>query len=838
MTAHGHQLFAVDLRQCPDEQLLVQFANLDLPEDRNQSVQQHVTACLQCQSTLDRITGSSGLSHCISGTPRILDETVVKRIVDELCDEVAAFGQGSNDAADLPSPITPIENLASELDNYRLFREIASGASATVYEALDTQTNLPVAIKFIRKSDPNAVQRAQREARALSKIRHPSIVSLQAIETTSNGRVFLVMPLVSGSPLSALIHGNQPPTAQESVNIVRQVCQGLIEVHRQGLLHRDIKPSNIMVESTGVARLTDFGLATFIDEESSLTESGAIVGTPCYMSPEQASGLPSVDARSDLYALGVTLYECLTETKPFRGSAAEVIRQVLTTEPVPPSSIKTQLPRELDVICQKAMAKEPDRRFSNAEDMCAELDRWLQSKPIVSRGLTRIGRLQLWGRRNPVLAASILGLFLSVTSGIVGALINWRNAIVQRDTARQNMLDSVRSVDRFYAELSRSPTFAAPGKQPLKLELLKLAAKSYEDFLKTWPDDLFLQGEMVTALSRVAEITESIGTLDESIVAWRRAAAVAAKMASDHPSDSHWRYQHWMCRFHEANALVQAKKIDEALPVFADGKRSILQLIQLEPNNSKYKRDLAACAGSLGNCEFHLNHPEEAGKHYRDAADQFERLLIQEPTHRDINQKLATALTNLAMTLPAEKQVSILQKARIALQNISQPTPTVLRRIAKLELQEGIALRFLDQPEQALVRWKTGIAQLEPVVVANPDVHDYRWLLAQLYYECGRGTSSLEDSLDFLVKAKENQQLLQQKDPTPPDRNRELLRSLVCLAVRYQKVQRLDEFNGLRDTICKNPALMELIRLDGESPNLIDERYAPQIAELFQSLQR
>lgn len=304
------------------------------------------------------------------------------------------------------------------LRSYELGPLLGQGGMGMVYLAWDAILGREVAVKLILGSDPDLVARMLREARAQSRVEHPNVCRiLEAGEW--EGRPYVVMPLVRGRTLDALA---PKLSVEELVRIFADVCEGLHEAHRLGLVHRDIKPHNVMVEATeaGAWRpyLMDFGLVRD-DSEPQMTATGLIMGTPAFMSPEQARGDGRMlDRRADVYSLGASLYLCLAGRAPFEGAPMDVVLKVLSEEPPALRSLKPGLPKDLETIVQRAMEKEPERRYPTARALGEDLHRYLDGEPLEARALSRWGRLRRWSRRNPRLALAC-GLALLLGAGLV-----------------------------------------------------------------------------------------------------------------------------------------------------------------------------------------------------------------------------------------------------------------------------------------------------------------------------------------------------------------------------------------------------------------------------------
>src|SRR4051794_38321398 len=258
---------------------------------------------------------------------------------------------------------------------YRILRKLGAGGMANVYLAEDQELGRRVAIKILNDRhahDEQFVERFRREAKNAAALSHPNIVSIydrgQAEDT-----YYIAMEYLDGRSLKELIVSRGPAPVGVAIDYARQILTALRFAHRNGIVHRDIKPHNVLVDDEGRVKVTDFGIARA--GASQMTEAGSIIGTAQYLSPEQARGAP-VDQRSDLYSLGVVLYELLTGVVPFTGDTpVEIAMKHLSQVPEPPSKMRPQVPHDLDAVVTRAIAKDPDQRYGSAEEMEADLAR-------------------------------------------------------------------------------------------------------------------------------------------------------------------------------------------------------------------------------------------------------------------------------------------------------------------------------------------------------------------------------------------------------------------------------------------------------------------------------
>jgi tetratricopeptide (TPR) repeat protein len=325
---------------------------------------------------------------------------------------------------------------------YRIEDVLGRGAMGIVYRAYHLELKRLVALKMIlagAHATTGEVMRFQKEAEAVARLQHPGVVQIHEIGQ-HEGLPYLSLELVEGGVLSQRLRDG-PWKPRESASLVEKLARAMAYCHNRGVLHRDLKPGNVLLTAEGEPKIADFGLAKKLDAQTAHTLSGAILGTPNYMAPEQAEGKKDIGPAADVYALGAILYELLTGRAPFLGATSlDTLLQVRTREPVSVRRLQPSAPRDLETVCHKCLQKDPSRRYGTAERLADDLHRFLAGEPIQARPTGRTERLVRWARRSPWVAglgAAVLLLAVSLAVGFFIAFVNISAARSEEARARE-----------------------------------------------------------------------------------------------------------------------------------------------------------------------------------------------------------------------------------------------------------------------------------------------------------------------------------------------------------------------------------------------------------------
>ena len=432
--------------ECPGSDELRRLIHRQIDGDTQSRLESHLTSCESCRlliASMPLLTGHR--NH--STQPGVNDTAIADPDESFSSDDGMSLEFESGKFRELSDAITGVtaDDVYGELDSdsaatetpanigpYRIVRLLGEGGMGQVFLADDIRLQRNVALKVIKGkvASKSEAKRFQAEAESAAKLNHPNIVPIH--ETGEDGGVrYLAMTYVDGQTLAErVISGPVPPT--QAALLIRQIAGAMSYAHSRGVIHRDLKPANIIIDMKGHPSIMDFGLAKRVDVDSSLTQAGQIMGTPSYMSPEQALGTNDlVGELSDVYSIGATLYCLLTGRPPFIGSSVvETIRYIFENDPVPPRDLNPAVPRDLGTICLKCLEKRPEKRYPSAEALGDDLQRFLDDRPILARPVGAAEKFLRWTYRNKLLATALSTAAAILLVALV--VVSWsRNRVAQ-----------------------------------------------------------------------------------------------------------------------------------------------------------------------------------------------------------------------------------------------------------------------------------------------------------------------------------------------------------------------------------------------------------------------
>jgi tetratricopeptide (TPR) repeat protein len=440
---------------------------------------------------------------------------------------------------------------------YEVIQKIGQGGMGVVYQARHKGLHRVVALKMIRagtNAEPEELARFRSEAEAVAALQHPNIVQIYEIGE-QDGSAYAALEFVDGGSLAQKLAG-VPQPARISALLIETLARAVAFAHDRGIVHRDLKPSNILLASnrspdsgvsaaavsdqpTTIPKITDFGLAKRVEDESGQTRTGQIVGTPSYMAPEQTLGDPrQVGRAADIYALGAVLYETLTGRPPFKAETMlETLNQVRNEEAVPPRRLVSKVPHDLETICLKCLEKEPGKRYADAAALADDLKRFQAGEPIRARPVGVFVRTVKWVRRRPMAAAFYATAFAAIAA-LVGGVLGHNTQLAQERNQTQANLDKAKQVvEDCFVAATENPLLQGPNMQPVRKLLYDAALKYYQGFIQQRPNDASMQAELAHNYRRVALITSEIGSKEEAIEAYQQARTILDKVLQADPTD-------------------------------------------------------------------------------------------------------------------------------------------------------------------------------------------------------------------------------------------------------------------------------------------------------------
>ncbi|MCR9198016.1 MAG: serine/threonine protein kinase [Planctomycetaceae bacterium] len=555
------------------------------------------------------------------------------------------------------------------------------GGSGVVYLAFDEKLKRNVAIKLLHATD-EAQQQLTREAEASAALDHPHIARIHQIGE-HNGRPFLVLEYIDGGALTDVLQRG-PLEFRAACELLIDVADAIESAHEQGVIHRDLKPGNVMLATDGRPRVCDFGLARKLDSQFTLHATGSVVGTPAYMSPEQARG-DSVARAADLYALGATLYHTLTGRPPFQASTPwEILNQVMTDDPVAVRDLNASIPKDLATICHRAMHKNPERRFPDAAEFAAELRRFLNGDPIHSRPASGLEKSWSWCRRHPALSSvvtaiavaliAIAGISISSQRRVTTALKNTQTALGQAETQRDVAFDAMsRLVHEVTANLQKHEASVEAREEVLHSAIIGLEKiietnGDHHDARLTLVEARCMYAYIISQLGRNQEATDQfLASIDlmkddptrrgrtelafatsllaqhylrlaepKSLETAEAAIDIAARLVEEDPAEARPRQILAAAHENRGSSLASIGRRDEGLAAMRESQKINTQLLEEQPDQERAASQLIDTHLAIALLEYDMGHLS-AGETATDAAI---RLINQTGIHLESDTQM------------------------------------------------------------------------------------------------------------------------------------------------------------------------------------------------------
>jgi serine/threonine protein kinase/tetratricopeptide (TPR) repeat protein len=694
-------------------------------------------------------------------------------------------------------PIT--ERPGTMIGAYKLMEQIGEGGMGLVFVAEQQQpVRRKVALKVIKPGmdTRQVIARFEAERQALALMDHPNIAKVHDGGETASGRPYFVMELVKGVPITEYCDENRL-TTDERLELFLPVCQAVQHAHQKGIIHRDIKPSNVLVAShDGVpaVKIIDFGVAKAVGqqltERTLYTQFTQLIGTPLYMSPEQAGqSALDVDTRSDIYSLGVLLYELLTGTTPFdkerlREADYDEIRRIIREEepPRPSTRISTmgqaattvsaqrksdpkrlsQLCRgELDWIVMKALEKDRNRRYETASALAADVQHYRHDEPVLACPPSALYRFGKFARRNRVTlgAASAIGLAVVLTTVVLAidnavitrrtqekeeALLQKGTALDQarqeKDRADRNLAYAKKAVRDYLTATAADPRLKTADFQNLRKDLLATAVPFFEEFVRQKADDPQLEAERGESLLQLGSVREALGEMEKARDEYAQARAIFADLAAAHAEVPNYREALAVSLNNLGRALNDLRRPDEAEAVFREALAILDKLLAEDPEQPKYRQRMAKAYNELGHLLRGQGKLADERNAYRQAVAVLEKLVSDFPSVTEYRENLAVAQTNLANLLSrsgeTDEGLRLHREVLATKADLVKSHPgnrTYRAGLASSYINLGFALEKLRKWSEAEAAYDQAITLWAQLVADFPSAPNYKHTLAMSY---------------------------------------------------------------------------------------------------------
>jgi eukaryotic-like serine/threonine-protein kinase len=631
---------------------------------------------------------------------------------------------------------------------FRILGELGRGGMGTVYKAWQVRLKRIVALKVLHAgsyADSSAVERFQAEAEAAARIQHANIVQIYEIGE-HEGMGYLVLEYAAGGGLDRrLLETVQDP--RESARLIETLARAIHFAHERNIIHRDLKPANVLLTEDGVPKIADFGLAKLLERDDALTRHGEIVGTPSYMAPEQVCGLAGdIAPTTDVYSLGAILYETLTGRPPFKGTTPlSTLEQVASQEPLPPGKIQHNIPRDLETICLKCLAKDPGRRYPSALALAEDLERFVHGRPILARPIPFWARVWKWARRRPGSAAAAVGL-LTLSALLLGEGLYYNHrlhkemlaarraelqAAADAEIAKEQRNLALKALNQLIYDVQEKLA-QTPATRSLRRSLLDTAIRGLEELGRS-SEGASPDISQAVAYQKLGEIFRVIGQSSSARNHFERSQRIAELLLAD-ASDSlavrEVLYQDYMGL---GLVDIRSNRFDDAKLGLRHAVATAESIAATKATDRSARRDLIEAYLQLGRAYSFAREYHAAEPWFRKMHDLALRWVDEDPHENQARDLLASALRKLAdlrkLTdkLP-EARAAYIRAIEIGRELVEkEPSSDAFRSHLATALDDlGVVAKRQHRPGEARDLFGQAEAIFAALLAEDPDNLDWR----------------------------------------------------------------------------------------------------------------
>lgn len=698
-------------------------------------------------------------------------------------------------STDTINRVARLERELPQIPGYQMQSLIGRGGMGVVYRARQVALNRPVALKMIvtgRHATLQQLARFQIEAEALARLTHENIVQIYECGEHDAGP-YLALELIEGKSLDEILK-DKTYSPDEAARLCQILAEAIYAAHSRGVVHRDLKPANILITPDGQPKITDFGLAKRLSENSEWTKTDTVMGTPHYMAPEQASGdSQSVGPLADVYSLGTILYELLGGHPPFQNpNMAKLLGEICSEPPKPLRKKHPHIPKDLETICLRCLEKNPNQRYETADDLAEDLERYIEGHPILARPVGRVERITKWSRRHPATALMLLGLVSLLLVIGVGGIAYHLRLRHEHDMTEQNFQLATNAVDEILVELGEENFLNEPHQEVRRRKLLNTTLHFTQQLAQQKPENPRMQRNLGFCHRRLGDIHRLMGNYAPAKSAYHEAIAILKLLHQENPEDHQVTHQlasaygflgeleRSTSQIPEARSSYAAAlelyeelladdanlpehqgeyarvlsnlgiiqkdtgELDEARKSLTASISRLESLTKTRSDDRNYSQQLARSYINLGSVMRLQNALRKGQRPYQQAIAELKKLCDRYPTFAEYQYELALAYNNLGNLLSSGENYdeAILEhhKAEEIFQRLVEDHPKIPlyhQQLANTYNSLAVVNYRLKQPHKMREAWGKGLAQMESLVQQSPHVPDYQGDLAMVHFNLG-----------------------------------------------------------------------------------------------------